>query len=221
MDLYNNKRAAIFDMDGVLVVNMKFHELAFYEFGRRHDVDISRDFFLQHITGSTNERIMVKLFENISEKDIELFSEEKETIYREMYAPEMMPTEGLLAFLDYLQAKEIGMAVASNAPMDNIHFVLQALQLESYFPVVLNGTMVANPKPAPDMFLKAAELLGAKARHSVVFEDAPGGIRAANAAGMKAVGLLTSHSIEELGRTDLAISDFNTSELYDFWNKLN
>lgn len=212
--------AAIFDMDGVLVTNMHFHELAFYEFGRRHGREITREFFLEHITGSTNERIMPKIFGQISDSDIRLFSEEKEALYREMYLPELRATKGLFPFLDHLVSNGVKMAVASNAPMENITFVADALGLERYISVTLNGTMVANPKPAPDMFLRAADLLGATPANSVVFEDAPGGIRAANAANMKAIGLLTSHTKEELGNTDLVISDFVSSELYLFWEGL-
>lgn len=212
--------AAIFDMDGVLVTNMHFHELAFYEFGRRHGREITREFFLEHITGSTNERIMPKIFGQISDQDVRLFSDEKEAIYREMYLPELRATEGLFSFLDHLVAQGVKMAVASNAPMENITFVADALGLERYITVILNGTMVANPKPAPDMFLKAAELLGASPSNSVVFEDAPGGIRAANAANMKAVGVMTSHTKQELGKTDLVISDFVSPELYHFWDSL-
>lgn len=215
----NDQIAAIFDMDGVLVTNMHFHELAFYEFGKRHNREITREFFLEHITGSTNERIMPKIFGTISDADVRLFSEEKEAIYREMYTPELKATEGLFTFLEFLAAKGVKMAVASNAPMDNIVFVAEALGLDKYITVTLNGTMVANPKPAPDMFLKAAELLGAPPSRSVVFEDAPGGIRAANAANMKAIGLLTSHTQEELGKTDLVTSDFLSPALYEFWEK--
>jgi HAD superfamily hydrolase (TIGR01509 family) len=213
------QKAAIFDMDGVLIVNMHFHELAFYEFGKRHNVEITRDFFLHHITGSTNERIMPRIFGNLSEQDIQEFSAEKESIYRELYAPEMKATDGLFEFLDYLQEKQVKMAIASNAPMENIRFVMEALRLDHYFKVVLNGTMVPSPKPAPDMFLLGAELLGAAPQNSVVFEDAIGGIKAANAAGMKAIGLITTHTAQELGKTDLVISDFQTSELYDFWER--
>ena len=212
--------AAIFDMDGVLVANMHIHELAFYEFGRRRGREITREFFLEHITGSTNERIMPKIFGQISEEDIRLFSAEKEAIYREMYAPELVATEGLMTFLEYLASHDVKMAVASNAPMENIRFVSDALGLDKYMPVMLNGTMVANPKPAPDMFLKSAELLGATPSRSIVFEDAPGGIRAANAANMRAIGLLTSHTKDELGKTDLVVSDFLSPELYKFWELL-
>ncbi|HTF82124.1 MAG TPA: HAD family phosphatase [Cytophagales bacterium] len=214
----SEKRAAIFDMDGVLVVNMKFHEEAFYEFGRRRGVEITPEFFFKNITGSTNERIMPRIFgDHISAEDIKSMSEEKEYIYREMYLPHLRATEGLYPYLDFLKSERIGMAIASNAPMENIKFVADALGLDKYFSHMLNGLSVANPKPAPDMFLRCAELLGAAPHRSVVFEDAPGGIRGTHEAGMRAVALLTSHSKEELIDAHLYVNDFTDARLYDLW----
>lgn len=212
------KKAAIFDMDGVLVVNMKFHEEAFYEFGRRRGVEITPEFFNKNITGSTNEQIMPRIFgSHISTAEIKDMGDQKEQIYRELYLPHLQATPGLFDYLDYLQAEGIGMAIASNAPMENIRFVADALGLDRYFKHMLNATHVAQPKPAPDMFLKCAELLGAKPEHSAVFEDAPGGIRGTHAAGMRAVALLTSHSRAELIDAHLYINDFKDKALYDFW----
>ena len=109
------------------------------------------------------------------------------------------------------------MAVASNAPMENIRFIADALNLDTYFSHMLNGESVVNPKPAPDMFLKCAQLLGASPIDSVVFEDAPGGIRGTHAAGMRAVALLTSHDKSELIDAHLYVNDFTDKRLYDFW----
>ncbi len=214
----SKKRAAIFDMDGVLVVNMKYHEEAFYEFGRRHGIEITPEFFHKNITGSTNELIMPRIFGNqISSHEIKLMADEKEAIYRDMYLPHLKATDGLIEYLEFLKTNHIGMAVASNAPMENIRFIADALNLDTYFSHMLNGESVVNPKPAPDMFLKCAQLLGASPIDSVVFEDAPGGIRGTHAAGMRAVALLTSHDKSELIDAHLYVNDFTDKRLYDFW----
>lgn len=207
MSLQKNK-AAIFDMDGVLVVNMQFHELAFYEFGKRYGVTITRDFFIEHICGNTNQRIMAMLFEGISEADIAHFSDEKEAIYRELYRPHLQAAQGLFPFLDQLKSQQVPMAIASNAPAVNVDFLVNELGLASYFDVVLHVDSVANPKPAPDMFLKAAELMHVSPSECVVFEDAPSGIRAAHKAGMKSVALLTTHTKEEFDTPTLFVDHF-------------
>jgi beta-phosphoglucomutase len=204
----NNKRAAIFDMDGVLIVNMHVHELAFYEFGKRHGIEITHDFFYNKICGNTNQRIMPMIFGEISEEETERLSSEKEAIYRELYTPQLQLAKGLASFLDKLAAQQIPMAIASNAPVQNVEFVVNALGLQKYFQVQLHVTSVARPKPAPDMFLKAAELMGIKPANCVVFEDAPSGIRAAKEAGMKAVALLTTHTKDEFANVDRFIDHF-------------
>lgn len=215
------KQAAIFDMDGVIIVNMHIHEEAFYEFGKRHGIEITKEFFHTKVTGSTNEQIMPRIFgEQLTDQEIAKLGNEKEQIYREMYAPFIKPTGGLMEYLEFLKQSNIGMAIASNAPMENIRFIVDALNLDKYFTFILNGTHVSKPKPAPDMFLKCAELLGAKPENSVVFEDAPGGIRAANEAGMKSVALVTSHKKEELLNATLYTNDFKSPEIFKIWNNL-
>ncbi len=90
-------------------------------------------------------------------------------------------------------------------------FVLDAAGLAPFFRAVVDGHQVSNPKPAPDVFLKAAELLGAEPRDSIVFEDSYSGVQAGLAAGMRVVGLRTTH--HELPGTSLAVDNFLAPEL--------
>lgn len=202
-------RGAIFDMDGVIICNMKYHEDAFYEFGRRHNIEISREFFFEHICGSTNPKIMRKLFgDALSDEDVQAFGAEKERIYQELYTPNLRAAEGLIEFLNHLKQQGIGMAIASNGPPENVHFVVETLGLREWFSHVLHVQSVANPKPAPDMFLKCAELLGVAPHEAVVFEDAPSGIRCARNAGMTPIALLTTHELHEFDQPQVFVKDF-------------
>jgi beta-phosphoglucomutase len=213
-------KAALFDMDGVIVVNMQFHEQAFVEFCKKYDKKLTREFFMTNMSGSTNEQIMPRIFGDISAETVQAYAEEKEALYRELYAPHLKPAKGFMQFLDYLKTNNVRMAVASNAPMTNVRFVADALGLDKYMEVYLNGTMVENPKPAPDMFLKAADILGADPANSVIFEDSVGGLKAAKAANMRSVALLTTHSAEEMAAANLLIHDFDSEKLYRFWETM-
>lgn len=206
----NDLEAAIFDMDGVLVDNMHIHEEVFYQFGLKYGKNVDHEFFVTKVTGSVNEKIMPRIFSDrtLTDQEIQDFAEEKEALYREIYGPQMEPVAGLIEFLELLKAKGVKMAVASNAPEVNVKFVAEKLGLDKYFELYLNGNSVPNPKPAPDMFLKCAKELGADPTKSVVFEDAPGGIRAAKAANMLAVALTTTHTQEELPDADIYVKDF-------------
>ena len=85
---------------------------------------------------------------------------------------------------------------------------MEVLGAQDLFQAVVSGDDVTHGKPAPDIFLKAAEQLGTKPEHSVVFEDATAGVKAARNAGMRVVAVLTTHAREALPDADLYIKDF-------------
>jgi HAD superfamily hydrolase (TIGR01509 family) len=110
--------------------------------------------------------------------------------------------------------RDLPMAVASNAEAANVQFVLDAAGLRSFFRAIVDGHQVSRPKPAPDVFLKAAELLAVAPRDCIVLEDSYSGVAAARAAGMRVVGLRTTH--RELPGTDLAVDNFLAPELEEW-----
>ena len=87
--------------------------------------------------------------------------------------------------------------------MLNVDFVLDNLNLRSYFPVIIGPEDVVESKPHPEVFLKAAAKLGVSPEECIVFEDAPKGIEAARRAGMKSVGITPFHTAEELKNDSL------------------
>ena len=109
---------------------------------------------------------------------------------------------------------EVPKAIGSNAEPDNIEFVLERFGLRKYFTVIVDGYQVAHPKPAPDIYLKAAELLGVAPARCIVFEDSPVGIEAARRAGMHVVGVTSTASAFE--DVDLTVADFHDASL-DNW----
>ncbi len=204
----------IFDMDGVLVDNNEFHYKAFEVFCAKYNIKLIPDNYNAYMTGRTNERIMRYLFgEQLTDEEVDDLAYEKEAVFRELYRPFLKPTEGLVALLENVHAKGVVCAVASNGPFENINFVLDETGIRNYFKVVVNATMVKEGKPAPDIFLKAAELLGKKPDECVVFEDSPTGIKAANAAHIKVIGLSSTHEEYELGGTEFIVKDFTDKRL--------
>jgi len=121
------------------------------------------------------------------------FSYEKTRPIRVRIAEEIIEREspilkpGVLELLDYLRQKGIRLAVASSTNTKTTKEHLQINGLAEYFPVIVGGDMIQKGKPNPDIFLKAAELLGEAAEDCIVVEDSPAGIRAGTAAGMRAV----------------------------------
>lgn len=203
-----NKLSLIFDMDGVLIDNDRFHHQSFYQFCQNHGMELTEQLYKEKVIGGTNEQIMVRLFEGISLEQASLLGEEKEAIYRQTYAPHLKPTNGLIKLLEEAKAKSVLCGLGTNGPFSNIDFVLDGCDIRHYFQAIANAYMVKDGKPAPDVYLKVAELLGVLPDQCIVFEDSNTGIKAAQSAGMKVVGVTSTHSREQLLPCQAYIKDF-------------
>ncbi|WP_434383529.1 HAD family hydrolase [Melittangium boletus] len=191
--------AALFDLDGTLVDNMRFHVQAWSAFARAHGLEVSGERFEREFAGKRNEEILpVLLGHNPPPEALTRLAEQKEAHYRELFAPHLQPLAGARALLTRLQAAGRGLAVASAAPRVNRDFVLGGTGLGTFFPHVIGAEHVTRGKPFPDLFLAAARALGAEPAACVVFEDAINGVLAARAAGMFAVGVTTLVPAEAL-----------------------
>jgi beta-phosphoglucomutase family hydrolase len=203
--------AVIFDMDGVLIDNAHFHERAFAEYFSRFGTKLAPEMY-----GRGNEELMAELFPNESKERHRELADGKEAYYRQIYAPHIQPVTGLVDLLEELKKDDnIRIAVGSSAPEENINFVLDTLQIRDYFDTVVIAAMVQRAKPAPDIYLKASELLDVKPDKCLVFEDALAGVEAARTAGMKVVGVATSLPKERLSHTDRIINDFTEITVND------
>ncbi len=210
--------AALFDMDGVIVDNMAFHQKAWELFFDKHRPPMTlEDFMLQF--GRTNRDLFEVLFQRkISAEEEALFGEEKEALYREAYAHHVEAVPGFVDFIADLKAHDVRTAVATSAPRINLDFVLERLPIAPYLDVLADSSWVTRGKPDPEIYLKTASALGCLPRACVVFEDSFAGIRSGQNAGMKVVALATTHPLERLSpySPDLIISDFTQVDYADF-----
>lgn len=205
--------AVIFDMDGVIVDNMEYHKRAWAIFLEKHAPDIELEEFSRHF-GKVNRDLLKIVFKReITAEEESRFGEEKETIYREIYADHIVPLSGLLDFLDSLKENSVKTAVATAAPRVNMDFVFEKTGLRKYFDVLIDATEVTRGKPDPEIYLKAAQRLGCLPDSCLVFEDSFPGVQAARRAGMKVVVLATSHPAESLKGAERVIKDFTEISL--------
>lgn len=211
-------KAAIFDLDGVVVDNDDFHRQAFFKLCSTYNLNLTESDYRTKVIGGTNEVIMVQLFGLLSENEIQKRAIEKESIYRELYKPFIKPLKGLIEILEELKSFNIPCAIGSNAPLENIDFVLDILSLRAYFKAIVHPSLGLKGKPDPAIFLKASELLGVSAQDCIVFDDSNTGIKAGIAANMKTVGVLTTHQIDELPKCEKYINDFTEISFKDLNN---
>jgi beta-phosphoglucomutase len=201
----------ILDMDGVIIDSNPWHRRVWAQYNRRFGIE-TNEAMQQRMYGKRNDDIIRDfLGAQLTDEEVRAHGAAKERLYRETIGPVVNEAlvPGVREFLARHRHQPIG--VATNAEPANVEFVLHEAGLWEYFRVVVDGHQVPNPKPHPDIYLKAAERLGATPSDCVVFEDSFTGIDAAHAAGMAVVGVRTTH--EELPGVNLEIRDFFSPEL--------
>lgn len=198
-----NKLAIIFDMDGVIVDNHRYHLQSWLSFFEQHNISMTEAEYKEQVNGRVMHTILPQLLgRKLSSEEIRTFGEQKEVAYRAAYRDHIQPTPGLVAFLEELRQQDIPRAIATSAPPANVDFTLDHTGLRAYFPVIVDDTMVTQGKPDPEVYLLSAEQLKMPPAQCIVFEDAILGIQAGKNAGMRVVGVATTHSREELAATE-------------------
>ncbi len=212
----------VFDMDGVIVDNGKYHKLAWGEFCKRHKISFSEEKFRTVFFGRTNDEVLPDLFScGLSHKEIEEFGNEKEVIYREIYRPELIAAPGFIQFLNELKKNNVPVGVATSAPKENVDFVLEGLGIISLIDIVVDDSMVSKGKPHPEIYLMTASLLNSSPENCVVFEDSLSGTQAAYDAGTKVVAVTTTLPAEEHKSAHRVIKDFREVSVQFVYSLLN
>jgi HAD superfamily hydrolase (TIGR01509 family) len=192
------KTGVIFDMDGVLVLSEQAHWESWQAAAKGRGVEISYDVFLSCFGRINADCIAIMFGADIPADESARIADEKEMAFREIVRRHVPLAPGTVDLLKRLRELGIGLAVGSSGPKENVELILGAGAIRQYFDAVVHGGEVKRGKPAPDVFLLAAERLGIPARACAVIEDAPAGIRAAVAAEMTPIGVATTHDAKEL-----------------------
>lgn len=202
---FNLIKAVIFDLDGVIVDTAHYHYLAWKKLADEFGFDLTPE-DNERLKGVSRIRSMEIIMEigaiKLSDDEKHLHANRKNEWFIE-YIKGMKPDEvfpGVIALIEDLRANGYKIALASsskNAPM-----VLDILGIQSLFDVTVDGTMIVQSKPHPEIFLLAASRLGIDPSECLVFEDAEAGVEAALAAGMKCVGV---GKADQLGKADHVI----------------
>jgi len=176
--------AVVFDMDGTMVDNRAYHEAAWIELGHRYQLPITAEFYRKRLHSRSNEVIICELFGAQADHGlIRRITDEKELLYRELYAPHAREMPGLTALLVELRKDEVPCAVVSNSPRANVDFILDRLGLRDFFQCTLAADEVMRSKPDPELVWTAAATVGVSPARCVVLEDSVSGFLSAERAG--------------------------------------
>jgi HAD superfamily hydrolase (TIGR01509 family) len=196
-------QGVVFDLDGTLTDNMACHAEAFALFLTHHGLPAMTMAMRRRIDGKRNSEIFPILFDReLSTEEIRLFSEEKESAYRELSQERLQPLAGAVTLLERLALRGISVAVATSAPAKNVAHTLSAIGLADRIGVITRSDAVPRGKPFPDVFLQAAHELGVAPEACLAFEDAPLGVAAARSAGMRCVAITSTFSAAALAASD-------------------
>jgi HAD superfamily hydrolase (TIGR01509 family) len=208
------KKAVIFDMDGVICHTNPYHSLAFKEFFAKRDMYPTEEEFQLHMYGKSNSYIMSHFFgRKIAGQELLELENEKESLFREIYRDKVNPIAGFQDFFHQLKVNEFLTGVATSAPFANLELIAGTLSLINRMESILASEDVTKHKPDPEVYIKSASNLQMEPEFCVVFEDSFSGVTAAKNAGMKVVGVLSSHAKSELPVCDLYINDFKEMDV--------
>jgi beta-phosphoglucomutase len=211
--------ALLFDLDGTLVNTDPIHFLAWQKMLSRYGIDIDEVFYKSRISGGLNPEIIADILPQLSSQQAEDFAEEKEAMFREM-AVELQPIQGLSEVITWCRRHSIRLALVTNAPRANTFFMLEVLGLEDTFELIVLAEDEAAAKPDPTPYRVALQRLGVKLENSLALEDSPAGIRSATGAGLRTIGIASTHNPDNLLNLGafMAINDFTDLQ---FWELLN
>jgi len=178
--------AVIFDMDGLMLDSERAILDALRAAALDHRADIDPDWWLCLI-GHTDAVCRARLGAHIGDAAAEALLADGHARYVTVAEGGVPHRPGIVALLELLRAHDMPRAVATSTRTPLAQRKLEAAGLLAYFDVVCTSSDVAQPKPAPDVYLLAAERLGVSPAQCLVLEDSPTGVRAALAAGMTAV----------------------------------
>jgi beta-phosphoglucomutase len=197
----------IWDLDGTLVDTKDFHFQSWHEAMLTVGINLDYQLFQQNFGRNNAEIIPIYLGYTPGKNLQTKLSDVKEDIFLSLVQGRSLLFEGVKNWLDYFQKQDYHQAIASSAPMKNIDALINPSQIRSYFEKIISGAHIPS-KPAPDVFQLAARELNLKPAQCIVIEDAHAGLQAGRSAGMKTIGVATSHPLDSL-QADLVIPDYS------------
>jgi len=199
-------QAVIWDLDGVIIDSADEHRRAWQRLAREEGITMTdADFWATF--GKRNDDIFSQIWGNLPPERAKELADRKEMYFRELIRESAKPLPGSIELMRGLHDASFAQALASSTPIENIQVISDILDLKRYLSVIISGETVARGKPAPDIFLKAAEELHKDPAVCLVIEDAVAGVEAAHAAGMRCIAVAGNRDLPGLRKAELMVKD--------------
>ncbi len=223
--ILNGVRAIIFDMDDLMINSHPVHMEIFEQVLNKYGVSLKdpKNPFQPEEESKFFGKKIIEALDFFRDKfglkdrvELEEMNKEFNRLLLPIFEEYVEPMPGLDTLITSLKGR-YRLALSSSSRRDKINLVLRKLHLEDAFEAIVSGeNEIEHGKPAPDIFLKAAEKIGISPSECLVLEDANNGVEAAKAAGMRAVGVHNQFTFQRLGiRQDLGAADLQINGLYE------
>ena len=209
-------KAVIFDLDGVIVTTDDCHFRAWKKMADEEGI-----YFDRTINNRLRGVSRMASLDIILEQATKTYSDEekmelttRKNKYYVEFVQELTPADilpGVLENIEELKAKGIKVAIGSSSK--NTPIILERIGLSSYFDAVSDGNNIAKSKPDPEVFMKAADMLGVEYKECIVVEDADAGIQAGKRAGMKTLAVGNAKG------SDIARKDLSQLSIFEMFSK--
>ncbi|RNB89687.1 beta-phosphoglucomutase [Brevibacillus fluminis] len=209
--------AALFDLDGVIVDTANYHYLAWKTVADELGIEFSEkdNERLKGVSRMESLAILLEIGCLQCDEATKIALAEKKNKTYVTYIEQMDAGELLPGVRDYIvKLRRRGVKIALCSASKNAPLILQRMQVEDLFDVVIDGNRVEKAKPDPEVFLEGARALGVEQQDCVVFEDAKAGVQAAKAAGMYVVGIGQE---EHLREADIVVNRVDHAEMEKFF----
>jgi beta-phosphoglucomutase len=199
-------KAVIWDLDGVIIDSADEHRRAWHRLAKEEGLSFTDEQFWATF-GQRNDVIIPSLWGAMPPERVRALADKKEAYFREFIRKSGKPLPGSIELLHALHDAGYKQALASSTPIANIDLISEVLSLKQYLNVIVSGENVPRGKPAPDVFLKAAEELGVAPEKCLVIEDAVAGVEAAHAGGMRCIAVAGNRDLPGLRAAEIMVKD--------------
>lgn len=222
-------QAILFDLDGTLANTDPLHYQTWQQILKDYGLEIDQAFYKANISGRLNPIIVQDLLPHLSVEEGQQLADAKEARFREI-ALSLTPLAGLLDFLAWIDTQGLKKAVVTNAPRENVKFMLEVLKLANRFDAIVLAEEATAGKPDPACYklilnqfdIGATEAQPLQGNFAIAFEDSPSGIQSAVGAGIYTIGVASTHDPNVLSSAGAAmvIPDFRDKTLWQLLEEL-
>jgi beta-phosphoglucomutase family hydrolase len=199
--------AIIFDMDGTLIESTEADYIAWKKLFEEYGIDLTFEKYYPLLGKKSVDVISSQL--KLDGEAVDYALAKKLFYYKEYVKQNGVPSVPLANELVQYCSRHFIIGLATSSRMEKMNMMMEQQGLKNYFKAIVTGGEVHHGKPAPDIFLLAAEKLQVDPQKCLVFEDTISGIRAAKNAGMKCIAISTTHKRDELTEADLVIDGYD------------